>query len=164
MPEHWRIRDFAKLVGRHQNTVDAWFKQMEQNRIHYVNRTSNEKVYDQVDLNIAKHIKGLRDEKWALEAIFDSLPDRFELRPFPPEAKDSVQNAPVDIEALKKALTEEIRDAVKQEISQQLERQEQLMQERLDNAWALYRNARARHDRGLMRFCSPDDCYLRRIS
>jgi DNA-binding transcriptional MerR regulator len=79
--EFWKISDFAKEVGKHTNTVDGWFKQLEEKQIHSVSRTEyGEKVYDQLDLDIAHFIKERRDKKWALEAIFNELPNHFELR------------------------------------------------------------------------------------
>lgn len=89
--EFWKISDFAKAVGKHTNTVDGWFKQLEEKHLHYVNRTDyGEKVYDQLDMEIALYIKEYRDQKWALDGIFNELPNRFELRPIPEEETTSV--------------------------------------------------------------------------
>jgi DNA-binding transcriptional MerR regulator len=80
MESFWRISDFAKEVGKHPNTVDGWFKQLEEKRIHYVNRTENgEKLYNELDLSIALFINQQRAKKWALDAIFDSLSQKFDL-------------------------------------------------------------------------------------
>jgi hypothetical protein len=101
--EYWKIGDFAKEVGKHTNTVDGWFKQLEEKRIHAVNRTEyGEKVYDQLDLDIAHYINEKRTKKWALDAIFEELPEHFELRPFP-EGEENT-NAPqvFDPESLRK--------------------------------------------------------------
>ncbi|WP_053437828.1 hypothetical protein [Sporosarcina globispora] len=86
MESFWRISDFAKEVGKHPNTVDGWFKQLEEKHIHYVNRTENgEKLYDDLDLSIAQFINQQRANKWALDAIFDSLSHKFDLRSAPDE-------------------------------------------------------------------------------
>ncbi|MGM0867387.1 MAG: MerR family transcriptional regulator [Bacillota bacterium] len=86
MESFWRISDFAKKVEKHPNTVDGWFKQLEERHIHYVNRTENgEKLYDALDFSIAQFIKQQREKKWALDAIFDSLSLQFELRSSPDE-------------------------------------------------------------------------------
>ncbi|GED14798.1 hypothetical protein [Aneurinibacillus migulanus] len=101
MKDYWKIIDFSKEVGKHYNTVDSWFKRLEERKLHYVNRVgeSQEKIYDNLDLEIAHFIVKKRDQKWALDAIFDQLVDEFELRPFPIDEQD---NSPgkIDIEAI----------------------------------------------------------------
>lgn len=63
---YWKISDFVEEIKHllkenklHINTVDGWFKKLEEERIHYVSRTedSNEKVYDSLDLELAAFIK-----------------------------------------------------------------------------------------------------------
>lgn len=78
----WQIADFAKLIpGASRNTVDNWFKNLEENKIHFVNRNEfGEKIYDELDLEIAKYIKIKRDGKWNFPGIYAALPDEFELR------------------------------------------------------------------------------------
>ncbi|PGP12483.1 hypothetical protein COA01_32210 [Bacillus cereus] len=71
--KYWKIGKFAKLIGKHNNTVDNWFKDLEKEKIHYVQRVGKEKVYDELDLEIAKYISQKRDEGWTLEAIYLSL-------------------------------------------------------------------------------------------
>ncbi|MDH4619389.1 hypothetical protein [Brevibacillus sp. AY1] len=85
MDEYCLINDFAKKIGQHQNTVDGWFKQLEERRIHYVNRANGKKVYNSLDLQIGLYIRDKREKKWALDPIFSELPEHFELRPFPPD-------------------------------------------------------------------------------
>lgn len=101
MKDYWKIIDFSKEVGKHYNTVDSWFKRLEERKLHYVNRVgeSQEKIYDNLDLEIAHFIVKKRDQKWALDAIFDQLVDEFELRPFPVDEQD---NSPgkIDIETI----------------------------------------------------------------
>nr|WP_263327111.1 hypothetical protein [Neobacillus sp. Marseille-Q6967] len=62
MKEQWKIGEFASKIGRHANTIDQWFKKLEELNIHYVNRlpSTNEKIYDDLDLKIALHIKSER--------------------------------------------------------------------------------------------------------
>lgn len=80
----WKISEFSKLIdNKHYNTIDQWFKALEDKRIHYVNRVAGEKVYDQLDLDIGKYIKDGRSNNYNLQLIFDQLPDVFSLRPFP---------------------------------------------------------------------------------
>lgn len=105
MDNYWRISDFAKQVGKHTNTVDGWFKTLEEKGIHFVNRTENgEKIYDQTDLKIALYTKEKRDNKWSLDAIFDDLHNYFELRPVPLNYESSSTSVPyvIDIETIKK--------------------------------------------------------------
>ena len=120
MEKFWRISEFKDQVGKPLNTVDNWFKRLEQEQIHYVNRTEyGEKVYDELDLKIALFIKEKRDEKWSMGAIFQELGNHFDLRPFP-EGEEG-ETLPVDVEALKKKLTEEIKQAVREEFKEQME-------------------------------------------
>ena len=120
MEKFWRISEFKDQVGKPLNTVDNWFKRLEKARVHYVNRTEHgEKVYDELDLKIALFIKEKRDEKWSMGAIFDELEKQFELRPFP-EGEEG-ENLPVDVEVLKKQLTDEIKQAVREEFKEQIE-------------------------------------------
>lgn len=110
----WKITDFSKQIKKHQNTVDGWFKQLEEKGLHYVNRINNEKVYDELDLQIALHIKDKREQKWALEAIFDELNNNLELRPLPPEMETTNSLQIPDMEALKKLFNEEVRRAAEE--------------------------------------------------
>ncbi|MFK3961913.1 MerR family transcriptional regulator [Pseudalkalibacillus hwajinpoensis] len=113
MEEYWKIIDFAKQVGKHYNTVDNWFKKIEDKKIHYINRDpgTDEKIYDKLDLRIALYINERRNEKWSLEGIFSTLSDEFELRPFPLEEDSSEL---LDIELVKKQLKEEMESAIKE--------------------------------------------------
>lgn len=122
--DYWRIRDFAKEVGKHQNTVDGWFKQLEKDKLHWVNRSEyGEKVYTSLDLKIAKYIQEKRDQKWALDVIFKELPKEFELRPVPEEETTSALQV-YDVAAVRnelKAVAKEIAAAQVEEIKQQYE-------------------------------------------
>ena len=110
----WKITNFSKQIGKHQNTVDGWFKQLEEKGLHYVNRVSGEKVYDELDLQIALHIKDKRERKWTLEAIFDELSNHFDLRPFPPEMEPTNSLQVSDMETIKRLLSEEVRRAAEE--------------------------------------------------
>ncbi|WAH44989.1 MerR family transcriptional regulator (plasmid) [Alicyclobacillus fastidiosus] len=120
--DFYQISDFAKEVGKHVNTVDGWFKALEEKRIHYVNRVAGAKVYDDLDLQIAQFIRDKRDSKltkptWSLEGIFDVLGEHFELRPFPQdEATTSVPQI-ADMEAIMR----EIRTVAQQIAAAQVE-------------------------------------------
>ncbi|MBT2687780.1 MerR family transcriptional regulator [Bacillus sp. ISL-47] len=116
---YWKISDFVEEIKYvlqekrlHINTVDGWFKKLEEEQIHYVSRTedSNEKVYESLDLELAIFIKRKRNEKWSLSAIFNEIKNEFELRPFPAQFKEST-NVPqiVDIDTLKAKLIEEFK-------------------------------------------------------
>ena len=91
---YWKISDFVEEVKKtldeeklHANTVYGWFKKLEKEKIHYISRTvdTNEKVYDGLDLRIAIFIKMKRNEKWALNTIFNEIKNEFDVRPFPVE-------------------------------------------------------------------------------
>jgi len=126
---YWKISDFTEQIKLavdneriHINTIDGWFKALESKRIHYVARTEDtkEKVYDELDLEIAIFIRMRREEKWSLAAIYDDLENHFELRGFPsndvgPTSFDG------DFESLKAQLSEEIRKTFNQMAVSQIE-------------------------------------------
>ncbi|SGI74407.1 Uncharacterised protein [Mycobacterium tuberculosis] len=88
----WQLTEFAKEVGPHYTTINNWFKSLEQQRIHYVNRLKNDqRIYDELDLKIGQFITEKKSKGWALDGIFNELKDNppFLLRPFPEEFKDS---------------------------------------------------------------------------
>ena len=118
----WRIGDFAKEIGKHSNTVDGWFKQMEERKAHYVNRVHNEKVYDELDLQIATFIREKRDGKpvWALEAIFEDLPNHFNLRPFPVDSESTNGTQVLDMDAIRKLFMQEIAATVEEQLQEGL--------------------------------------------
>ena len=121
--EYYKISDFAAKIGKHTNTVDGWFKKLEQQQVHYVNRVENEKVYDELDLKIGLFIDQKRADGWALRAIFNVLDDHFELRSFP---EDMPGNVPLDLEVVRKKFSEDLRLALEEEQKPTLERLEHL--------------------------------------
>lgn len=82
--EYMQIREFAERVGKHVNTVDNWFKALEEQHLHYVQRVQGQKVYDEVDLKIALFIRERRDQRWSIDGIMDVLTEHCEVREFPP--------------------------------------------------------------------------------
>lgn len=124
--DFYQISDFAKLVGKHSNTVDNWFKSLEEKRIHYVNRVAGAKVYDALDLQVAIFIRNKRDPSitqpvWALDGIFAVLPDEFELRPFPQDESTGVPQV-ADMDAIMKEIqrvAEQIAATQVEEVKQQ---------------------------------------------
>lgn len=99
----WKITEFSTLIGKHHNTVDQWFKQLEEKRIHYINRILGEKVYDSLDLEIGRFIKESRDKNYALQVIFEQLPSIYDLRAFP-ETWTSENSQVVDLEVMKRMM------------------------------------------------------------
>lgn len=119
MKEVWKLTEFSTKVGVHYNTVDRWFKTLEEERIHYIERIAGTKVYDELDLRIAKYIEAKRSEKWELVGIFNSLPDVFELRPFPIDFNGPTTNPAVDLERMKTVIMEELVTAAKKAATDQ---------------------------------------------
>jgi hypothetical protein len=121
---YWKISDFVEEVKQtlkeeklHVNTVYGWFKKLEEERIHYISRTvdTNEKVYDELDLRIAIFIKMKRNEKWALNAIFDAIKNEFDVRPFPVENKETTNVAHMSgTDALNNTLLEELKSSLEE--------------------------------------------------
>ena len=121
---YWKISDFVEEVKQtlkeeklHVNTVYGWFKKLEEERIHYISRTldTNEKVYDELDMRIAIFIKMKRNEKWALNAIFDEIKNEFDVRPFPVENKETTNVAHISsADALNNKLLEELKSSLEE--------------------------------------------------
>jgi hypothetical protein len=137
---YWKITEFAQMVGKSLPTVDKWFRELEKRGIHYIQRVEagegEEKVYDDLDLQIGHFVVAQREKKWSLDAIFEALKDEFDLRPFPEERKQSNSQAQmIDVDAMKKEialafeemasaamiqLRKEIRDEVREELKKEL--------------------------------------------
>jgi len=118
---YYKISDFADLIGKHVNTVDRWFNDMERRRIHYVNRSEDGmKIYDDQDLSIANFIRDRRDENWNLPAIYNKLEELFDLRPFPDDDTSGVPQV-ADFEAIRRQFSEDLRHVVRDEVSQRVE-------------------------------------------
>lgn len=115
--KHWKIGEFAKEIGKHKNTIDGWFRALEEERkLHYVSRLSNnEKVYDELDFNIAQYIIKQRTSGWSLDAIFDSLPEVFDLRPFPLEYEAHEKSVQVvDVDKIRATIMNEMKATFEQ--------------------------------------------------
>jgi hypothetical protein len=111
---HKQLNDFSEAVGQHHTTINNWFNNLEQKRIHYVNRTlgKKERVFDAIDFHLAKYIQAKRAEKWSMEGIFNHLPNQevIELRPFPPEYEGEVTTQVALFEQLRNRMGEDIRE------------------------------------------------------
>ncbi|WP_062350563.1 hypothetical protein [Bacillus kwashiorkori] len=128
--EYWQIGEFADKIGKHINTVSNWFKQLEEKRIHSINRNEHgEKVYDSLDLEIALHIKNKRDEKWTLDAIFNELPQYFELRPFPKleDSKELESTSPLQINLLRSELEKVVHEIAATQIKEMQSQYQELL-------------------------------------
>lgn len=136
MDGYYKIGEFADKLGSdgpHSNTIDRWFKDMEKKNIHYVNRVGDEKVYDDLDLEIAKHIHKRRGDGWSLQAIYTEIQEQLELRPFPDEfAENSNLALSLDLEMVKRKFSEDMRtiieDVVKAEVDQVRQQYESIIQ------------------------------------
>lgn len=96
----WQISDFTEEIQKryeeettikdsvHYNTVDKWFKDLENKGIHYIQRVADKKVYDDLDIAIAIFIMKKRSQKWSLDAISNVLSAHLEVRPFPDLGND----------------------------------------------------------------------------
>jgi len=129
MESFWQIREFSKIIGKHHNTVDGWFKQMEERRIHYINRAGHEKVYDELDLQIAQYIYEWREKGWSLEGIFGQLPEHFELRPFPSGYDLPPQLQTPQFDVIKNQLVQEMRSAFEEVAAAQLKELERMFEQ-----------------------------------
>lgn len=140
--KYWKIGDFSKMLGKHNNTVDGWFRELENERkLHYISRVNDEKVYDELDLKIAEFIVKRRESKWSLNAIFDDIPNHFNLRPFPKEYEEQQKTTQiVDFEKMRATLKNEMKEVFNElsvaQIKEQRKEIEKLLpsreQERID--------------------------------
>ncbi|MGO4889939.1 MerR family transcriptional regulator [Anaerobacillus sp. MEB173] len=114
MEEHLTVGEFSKKIECHSNTIDNWFKQLEDMKIHCVNRSSStgKKVYDELDLRIALHIKDLRQKRIPLEEIFDDIGNHCQLR-YPVHNDSLEEDDPLsDAERLKIELVYTVHDVL----------------------------------------------------
>lgn len=130
---YWKISDFAEKVGKHTNTIDGWFRNLEiERRLHYILRVNDEKVYDELDLRIAQFIIKQRNNKWSLNAIFDSLSDHFSLRPFPDDFEGETKSVQVvDIDKMRATIMNELKTTFDQVAAEQMKQQMQDFQKML---------------------------------
>lgn len=134
--DYWQISDFTRKIiedmsvqfpeadmSVHFNTVDSWFKELEKRGIHYVTRKAGEKVYDSLDLELAKFTLHWRKNKnYNLETIFDMIQSKFDLRQLPVE--EDISELPKSYQAIANAiynnLSKEIDHKVEGLVKQQL--------------------------------------------
>lgn len=100
---YWQISEFSKRVNSkydeslhvHQNTIDKWFKDLEEREIHYVQRVDKRKVYDKDDLEIARFILEKRqDSRWKLSGIYSALSEIPNInRAFPKDYEGPVEQS-----------------------------------------------------------------------
>lgn len=108
--DYWKIGSFAKEIEnatgdkRHANTLDNWFKGLEDKNIHFVPRAGKEKVYSEVEKEIALFFNTKRKEGWAIDVIQDEVKTRFsdKLNKYNPNTGEEVQS----IEELKEQMLE----------------------------------------------------------
>ncbi|MCU9612380.1 hypothetical protein OEV98_02235 [Caldibacillus lycopersici] len=124
----WKISGFTdelkRIVGEEisSKTINKWFHSLEKEGIHYINRTeeTKEKVYDELDLQIALFIKGKRKENWLLAAIFQEIKEKFPVRPFPEKLVDNLSNH-VNPSIFQEKLIKELSSAFQEVAATQLE-------------------------------------------
>ncbi len=122
--KYWQISEFAKLVDdRAIQTVDGWFKDLENNLIHYVSREKNSgrKIYSELDLQILKFIDEGRKKKLPLDVIFSEIPKHFETRPFPTDSEQTMKSEGLDIEVFRTKLVSAATEAMGKQIAPILE-------------------------------------------
>ena len=130
--KHWKISDFAKLLGKHKNTIDGWFRILEDERkLHYISRINYEKVYDELDLKIAKFIIEKRNDKWSLDGIFDNLPKQFILRPFPLDFEHEQPVQVVDFDKIRATIMLEMQSTYEKAATVLMEKQMESFQRML---------------------------------
>ncbi|WDV09187.1 hypothetical protein [Lysinibacillus irui] len=146
----WKITEFTEVVNetfkqKHNielnitvNTLNNYFRELENDDIHYLNRLSGVKIYDQMDLNIAEYIAIRRSKKlnngitWQLPQIFDAIKRDLPCRPKPEATESSERETSEDItkqlEEFKESFKETLIEIVKHEVGQRNDIQQQLIE------------------------------------
>jgi len=136
----WKISDFTEQVQKAVNdaklnrkTISTWFNKLENEHIHYIKRIdeTGEKIYEELDLEIAIYIKERRNEKAPLKIIFSEIKERFDVRPVPHEEKQTSNHdlflqvsenllQQLDLKGMKKEIIQEIKAAYEEVAAAQL--------------------------------------------
>lgn len=133
--QFWQINDFTEQIklalekksgvpeSLHYNTVDKWFKALERERVHYVNREveTQKKVYTELDLQVALTFKDLREKGFRVNGVINEIPKRCELRPFPDKSEEESDALPVDHQDIFDQFKELLKEYSDQESSKQRE-------------------------------------------
>lgn len=130
---YWKIKEFAERANDlhinkfpedsriHQNSIDKWFKDLEEQGIHYVQRSpvrKDWKIYDELDLKIATFIMEMRSKAkgvgWNVSAIYNVIPSEFDVRPFPEDYENLTPTVEIEqvIESFKKDVINQIEVAI----------------------------------------------------
>lgn len=124
------------------NTINNYFRQLEAEGIHYLNRINGVKIYDPMDLSIAEFISVKRSKKiqkgitWQLPQIFEAIELSKDIlcRPKPENEdagtkKPGVPDLAKELEELKKTIVE----TVKNEVENNFNIQQQLLEMKQGN-------------------------------
>ena len=149
----WKITEFTEVMNetfkqKHNeeinltvNTINNYFRDLEANEIHYLNRISGVKVYDPMDLDIAEFIAIKRSKKlnngitWQLPQIFEAIKRDLPCRP-KPEDIDPQTRSQVTSEEVTKQLEDfkiTMAEIIKQELGQRNDIQQQLLEMKIAN-------------------------------
>lgn len=91
----WTISDFSELLNKqyreesgetftaHRNTIEKWFKELEAQKIHYIRRIGERRMYDYQDLEVGIKVMDMRSKGVKIEIIGETLPKIVEVRDFP---------------------------------------------------------------------------------
>ncbi|MBG9689665.1 hypothetical protein ABD91_01820 [Lysinibacillus sphaericus] len=127
---HWKLSKFVDEVNRvffqlynvplnvTINTINNYFRHLEERGIHEVERLNDVKVYNEIDLKIAifiaaKRSKDLQEDIWSLPQIYEAIADSHDLETRKPLTSSSQKQD----ELFKRQLSE-----FKKEINEQLNR------------------------------------------
>lgn len=123
----WKISDFTEELNKvfkqkHNtelnitiNTLNNYFRDLEDAGIHYLNRTNGTKVYDPMDMNIAEFIAWKRSKKlqkgatWQLAQIFDAIKRDMPCRKMPEEASNVNKGLSEQLQEFQTKMTETLR-------------------------------------------------------
>lgn len=118
-PEHvWTISEFSELLNRHykketgeeftahRNTIEKWFKELESQRVHYINRKNGRRMYDSLDLQLGLTVMEMRSKGVKMEVIGEAIPTRMEVRNFPDDYVEGNDKNELSIELVEKQFEE----------------------------------------------------------
>lgn len=134
-PQFWQLNKFSEVVSElvgekiHYTTLNDWFNLLESKKIHWVTRVAdNKRVYDALDVKVARYIRDKRSQSWGLAAICEVIPDEIkDLRPFPENFVEK-SDAVVSIDQMRVQFGQEMQNLVGDLLKQEFDSISKLME------------------------------------
>jgi len=144
----WKITEFTEVMNETfkqkydeelnitVNTINNYFRKLEDDGIHYLNRISGTKIYDPMDLEIAEFISIKRSKKlnkgitWQLPQIFDAIRRDLPCRS-KPDTTDEETSSGSDYTQIEKQI-DDLKESMQEFIRQEISRKDDINQKLLE--------------------------------